>query len=179
MTRTLSRSIGAVLAAGALTVGAAGVAAATTATNAVNGTDVAVTFALEAGEVIDTCVAALTTPAKGAMLADSATNIDIAKVSELLNDKEITVLKTNGSILAVPSLLSPSVTVSATGVSANVYVLFSYCLSDDKPSVQPVTVGDPLQAGLGSVQSLSSDGASAAMSAVLTKALAGGMMFGS
>jgi len=167
-----------VAAAAALTVGAAGAASATTSTSRVDGRTVSMTFTPEAGQFGDACIAALTTPAHATVVADKLTNGDLDAISKLPQDKELIVLATPSSPVVFPNVLTGPVTVTASNVPANVYTLLSYCVSSRKPAVTPVTVGDPLAVAQGSMASMSAEGAPAAMSSMLGKAVTGGVIGG-
>lgn len=168
--------VAAVAATSALALGAsalgAGAANAVSNNHVVNGNSVSVTFALEDGDIADTCVAALVTTAKAPTLAEQFTSMNLPAILDVLggNDPDVTPLKTNsGSPAAglIP-IFTPSRTVTATDVPSNVYSIVSYCLLDSGARIEPaVIVGNPVEAGLGSIQSGSSGENLAAASASL------------
>lgn len=166
--------VAAVAATSALALGASALGAANAVSNnhVVNGNSVSVTFALESGDIADSCVAALVTTAKAPTLAEQFTSMNLPAILDVLggNDPDVTPLKTNsGSPAAglVP-IFTPSRTVTAKDVPSNVYSIVSYCLLDSGARIEPaVIVGNPVEAGLGSIQSGSSGENLAAASASL------------
>lgn len=171
----------AVAATSALLLGAsalgAGAAGAITNEHAVNGNDVSVTFALQPGEVTDTCVATLVTTAKAPTIAEKFTSMNLTEILKLLagDDPDVIPLKTNtGSPAAVLApFVTPTRTVTAKDVPSNVYSIVSYCLLDTGTRIDPVVlVGNPVEAGLGSFEAGSSGDNLAAASASLPTLLA-------
>lgn len=171
-TRTVARSAAVLGAATAMTVAGAGAAMATTHTSNVDGNDVSVTFELEDGELGDACGAVITQTSEAAAvageLAGAVNDTDLLRVLKALNNNEsVTVLKTDGLILdSAVALLAPipesarSETVFVEGLPSNVYALVSFCTSDPTdPTINPfLIVGNPMDAIMGSVDSLSASG---------------------
>lgn len=164
----------AVAAASTLTLGAglAVPAAANAVTNnsAVDGTKVSVTFSLEQGEIVGNCYAALAPTAIAPQFIEQVTGgLDFAAAYALFTRDDVTTLKTGGLPTAVlGTVLSPSVTLSASDIPPNVYSLVTYCVGDTAPGVDPtVVVGNPADAVLGSIQAGSSQENLAAASASL------------
>lgn len=160
ITRSSLRAAAGLAAAAALTVSAAGVAAATTADSSVDGNTVSVTFTLDGGFIDgDACGALLAPTSTAATLAGQlATATDTNLPATLQNISEapgVELLKANGSPAVVLGTLGDlgldSATVSAT-VDSNVYALVTYCSSDDAPGINPfLIVGDPVEAVMGSI----------------------------
>ena len=168
--------VAAVAATSALALGAsalgAGAANAVSNNHVVNGNSVSVTIALEDGDIADTCVAVLVTTAKAPTIAEQFTSMDFDAIVALIggNNPDVTPLKTNlnSPVAGLFPLVSPSRTVTATNVPSNVYSVVSYCAIDGGPNITPaVIVGNPVEAGLGSIQSGSSGENLAAASASL------------
>ncbi|WP_333618113.1 hypothetical protein [Dietzia sp.] len=169
--------VAAVAAASALALGAglAVPAAANAVTNssAVDGTKVSVTFSLEQGEVSGNCYAALAPTAIAPQFIEQVTGgLDRAAAYALFTRDDVTTLKTGGRLPLPTAVLfpaaSPSVTLSASDIPANVYSLVTYCVGDTAPGVDPtVVVGNPADAVLGSIQAGSSQENLAAASASL------------
>lgn len=164
--------VAAVAATSALALGAsalgAGAANATTNEHSVDGNDVSVTFTLESGQAFDTCAAALVTSAKAPTITEQFTDLNISAIVDLLSGSNPDVIPLRDGI-GIPSAVLPlNRTISASDVPSNVYTLITICGSDGKPSVNPaVIVGNPVEAGLGSIQSGSSGENLAAASASL------------
>lgn len=164
--------VAAVAATSALVLGAstlgAGAANAATSTHTVNGNSVSVTFALEPGQIADVCAAALVTTAKAPTIAEKFTSMDIDAIVAFLrgSDPDVITLKNN---IGLPGAGLPHVpTVTASNVPSNVYSLITICGSDQDPKISPaIVVGNPIEAGLGSIQAGSSGENLAAASASL------------
>ncbi|MBB0968055.1 hypothetical protein G6016_03585 [Dietzia aerolata] len=168
--RTFARSAAVLGAATALTVAGAGAAMATTHNSNVDGNDVSVTFKLDGGLFdADFCGAVLaqTSEAAGvaAEFAGAVNEGSLLGILKTLNGNDsVTVLKTDGilidSAVAPLTLANRTNTVYAEDVPSNTYALVSVCVSEPtKPTINPfVIVGDPLEAVMGSVDSLSASG---------------------
>lgn len=168
--------VAAVAATSALVLGAsalgAGAAGAVTNESAVDANDVSVTFKLESGEILGNCYAALVpTAIAPQFLALISGPIDVRTATALFTRDDVVTL--NSDITGLPTValgvaLHPSASMSAKDVPSNVYTLATYCLGDSAPGVNPaVIVGDPIEAGLGSIQAGSSGENLAAASASL------------
>lgn len=181
-TRRVSRALAVTTLAAATTFAGAGIASATATEKSVDGNEVSVTFALEDGQVLDTCGAVLSPTASAPQLAERFTgDINLEEVLKTLNDPNLTVLKTGGPVaspVALLSLLTTEMTVSANNVPDNVYSLVTVCLNPGGKvavDVDPgLLVGNPVNAVLGSLQSGSSGENLGALSTVITGSLGGG-----
>lgn len=164
-TQTTARRAGvaAALAAG-LALSGAGVAAATTPNAKTSGTTVSVTFTVDANQPIDACAAAITPIAHTASLLDKIRLLDVAK---LTGDNEIKVLGGATGPLAAPTAFGPA-TVSLPNVQANTYTLAMFCASWGTYRQQQIVVGDPIQAALGSLGTMSAGDNLTSGSALLT-----------
>ncbi|MBS7546965.1 hypothetical protein [Dietzia massiliensis] len=174
MSRTALRTAAALGAATALTVAGAGVAAATTADSSVDGNTVSVEFALESGDLGDTCGAALVPPTAGLEILE---NLDTTGgLSGLLTNLDaldgVQVLENGSSpIVSLVPAVSPSGTVSASEVPSGLYGLVTVCLTTmSDPDISVITVGSPLDA----IGGLSSEGLLETGSAMLQGGEAGG-----
>ena len=168
--RTFARSAAVLGAATALTVAGAGAAMATTHNSNVDGNDVSVTFTLDGGLLdSDACGAVLAQTSEAASVAaefvGAVSEGSLLSVLRTLNNNDsVTVLKTDGilidSAVAPLTLANRTNTVYAEDVPSNTYALVSVCVSEPtKPTINPfVIVGDPLEAVMGSVDSLSASG---------------------
>lgn len=183
-TRTALRGLGVLAAASGLALAGAGVASATTAERDVTGNTVSVEFTLEDGELGDACGALLVPPAAAAeLLAELGGGQDMVSPAALPNPgtiiggilepvKNITgvvVLENDGApyVLLAPAV-APSGTVSAEHVPSNLYLQVNICAADlagggFAPDVEPVLVGNPLEA----LGAMSSDGVLDTASALL------------
>ena len=169
--------VAAVAATSALALGAsalgAGAAHAVTNESAVDDNKVSVTFSLEQGEALTSCLAALVPTAIAPQFLGLITGpLDLDTARELFTRDDVTTLRTGGLIpspLAVLApIVTPSVTLSADDVPSNVYTLATYCVGDEAPGINPaVVVGDPVEAVMGSVEAGSSGENLAAASASL------------
>lgn len=174
--RTAVRAAAVLGATAALTLAGAGAAMATTHTSAKVDSTVSVTFALEEGEVADACGALLAPTSAVPGLAEQFANADTAGglqslLTTLATNKALVVLKGTGNALFVtPSVVAPSLTVTAADVPPNVYALLSFCASDSEPTVEaPLLVGNPADALTGSLSGLGGDAFG-----MLSSALGGG-----
>ena len=184
--RTAVRTAAVLGATAALTFAGTGAASATTADSTLDGDTVSVTFALESGDLADTCVAFIT-PTAGALElatafagADDAS--DLTSVLTALSAQQGFRALTTGGILGgspvavlVP-IANPSETLSATDVAPGLYTQVSVCLSDPTdPEINPfLLVGDPIEVITGSLGTMSSDGTMEMGSALLGGGEAGG-----
>lgn len=159
--RTAVRTAAVLGATAALTLAGAGAAMATTHTVEKEGSTVSVTFALEEGETVDACGALLAPTSEVPGLSAQFANADTAAgleslLQSLATNEDLVVLK--GALNApfvTPSLLFPSLTVTAADVPSNLYALVSFCGSDSKPTVEaPFIVGNPIDAITGSLSGL-------------------------
>ena len=183
--RTAVRTAAVLGATAALTFAGAGAASATTATSTLDGDTVSVTFALESGDIGDSCVAFIT-PTAGALElatafagADDAS--DLTSVLTALSAQEGFRALTTGDLIDSPlavlvPLAKPSETLSATDVAPGIYTQVSVCLSDPTdPEINPfLLVGDPIEVITGSLGTMSSDGTMEMGSALLGGGEAGG-----
>ncbi len=171
--RTAVRTAAVLGATAALTLAGAGAASATTSTSNVDGNTVSVTFALEEGETVDACGALLAPTSEVPGLSAQFANADTAAGLEsllqtLATNEDLVVLK--GALNApfvTPSLLFPSLTVTAADVPSNLSALVSFCASDSEPTVEaPLLVGNPIDAITGSLSGLGGDGLGMLSSAI-------------
>lgn len=174
--RTAVRAAAVLGATAALTLAGAGAAMATTHTSAKVDSTVSVTFALEEGELGDACGAILAPTSAVPGLTEQFANADTAGglqslLQTLAANKDLVVLKGALNVpFVTPSVVAPSLTVTATDVPANVYALVSFCASDSKPTVEaPLLVGNPADALTGSLSGLGGDAFG-----MLSSALGGG-----
>lgn len=170
-TRVAAVAATSVLALGASAIGA-GAANAVTNDHAVDGNDVSVTFALESGELAGNCYAALVPTAIAPQFLEVISGgLDAGKALALFTRDDVTTLNsdlTGLPTIALTALVRPSASMSAKDVPSNVYTLATYCLGDGSPGVNPgVVIGNPIEAGLGSIQAGSSGENLAAASASL------------
>lgn len=175
MTRT--RLLAATALVAGLAVAVAPVASAATSTHAVQGTTVSATFAVDRGQLIDTCAALLAPSGKAPGIADRLTSGDLSDVVGTADrDPSVIALRAGALPVAAPTGLGPA-TVRATDVPPNVYSLVTVCLSDRKPEITPfVMVGDPIAAIGGSLATLGEGDPVSAGSSLLEKAIAGGLL---
>ena len=167
--RTLIRSAAVLGAATALGFAGAGAAMATTTTSAVDGNVVSVTFELESGDLGDTCTAVIAqTSEAAAVAAELAGAVDEADLLGILDSLDSDAVHTLPPAILVP-VINPSQTVESAELPSNVYSLVSICLSDtENPHIEPaILVGDPMEAIMGSVESMSAGGGLDAMSSML------------
>lgn len=180
--------VAAVAATSALALGAsalgAGAANAVTNESAVDGNDVSVTFTLESGELGANCYAALVPTAIAPQFLGLITGpINEDTAVDLFTRDDVVTL--NSDLTDLPTILLTDIlresgTMSAEDVPSNVYTLATYCLGDSSPGVNPaVIVGDPIEAGLGSIEAGSSEenlaAASASLPTLLTLLSGGGI----
>ena len=159
--RTAVRAAAVLGATAALTVAGAGAAFATTATPDVDGTTVSVTFALESGQGLDACGAALVEPQAAAELANAFTGGDLEDILESLANRDGVTLLRTGGLLSTPvaalSLVNNEDSVSASDVPTGAYALISVCASDpSEPSITPLVIGNPIEVITGSLGAMSS-----------------------
>lgn len=163
--RTALRSLGVLAAASGLALAGAGAASATTAEHAVDGSTVTVTFALEEGELGDSCGAALIpVSAIGGVAELLAATEPAGLIDALAGIEGVTLLESEGANLVLLAGEGDSAEVSADDVAAGGYGLVSVCLSDlENPEVNVVTVGNPLEL----INSLSAGGGLDSFSSIL------------
>lgn len=152
LSRTLTRTAAATAAAAALTVGAAGVASAATASHNVEGNAVSATFNAGLTTPVDGCVAVVAERDNAENIADRIKNINLDNIVGTLSGERTTVLRTeDGSAVALPVITRP-VTVSAQNIPDGVHSLITYCATDTVPIIRTVVVGDA-QNTMGSIVS--------------------------
>ena len=162
--RSATRAAAVLGATAALGLSTMGAASATTATPETGGNRVAVTFALEAGQVRDTCGAALLEPNVAMDVVGAISDGNLAEVfTSLQGTRGVYVLTSPASGLpaAVLTNTTPALTLAVDDVPNGVYALVSACVSDSEVrNPSPVVIGDPLAAitgSLGGADSLGGD----------------------
>ncbi|MCT2031576.1 hypothetical protein HMPREF3086_11030 [Dietzia sp. HMSC21D01] len=152
ISRIATRVAATIAASAALTVGAAGIASAATASHNVDGNTVSATFKAGVTEPIGGCVAVIAERDAADDIAGMIKNINLNNIVGTLSGERTTILRTDsGSPVALPVLFRP-VTVSADNVPTGVHSLITYCAGDYVPVINTIATGDAVNP-MGSVVS--------------------------
>ena len=141
ISRIATRVAATVAASAALTVGAAGIASAATASHNVQDNTVSVTFKAGITNPIGGCVAVVAERDDAGTVFERIKNLgNVNNIGDALKGERTTMLKTEGgSPVALPILTRP-VTVSAE-VPTGVHSLITYCAGDTVPLMRDVATG--------------------------------------